>query len=282
MPLTVAQILQQSAERLSVFSETPRLDAELLLARALRISRATLLSRMQEVVEDTAFFDTLLARRLAFEPLAYIFGEWEFYGRSFLVRPPLLTPRPETEHLIEVGLAFLSEKEMPCRIIDVGCGTGCIAVTLACEAPRHEVFALDIRPDAAALTKMNARQHRAEISVLRSDLLAAFPGNTPLFDLIVSNPPYVPEDEWSRLSPVITRHEDPGALLAGRDGLDIYRRLIPQAKTLLLPGGALVLETAEDQHPPLKALLSKSGFVEIRSFSDLAGFDRILSARCPL
>lgn len=286
MDRTLAQILRESAARLASLSETPRLDAELLLGRALNLSRASLLARLQQKASDLSadmsLFEALLVRRLNYEPLAYIFGEWEFYGLPFYVEAPMLTPRPETEDLVSRALEFLNSSSDPCRIVDVGCGTGCIVLSVARHAPRHEFYAIDIRQEALALTRRNAQRHNIFLRLIQGDMLTAFDSNTPCFDLILSNPPYVPEEEWEHLSPVITRHEDPGALLAGKDGLDCYRQLIPQAATLLKPGGALLLESGENQHAPLQKLLAQAGFISIQSAQDLAGHDRILSARKPL
>ncbi|NLN94449.1 MAG: peptide chain release factor N(5)-glutamine methyltransferase [Candidatus Hydrogenedens sp.] len=279
MTVTWAQILRESAARLAHVSETPRLDAELLLARALTISRASLLARLRDPAGDTTHLDTLLERRLACEPLSYIFGEWEFYGLPFFVEAPLLSPRPETEELVVRALDFLEDRPEACQIIDVGCGTGCIAVSVAVHAPAHKVHAVDIRGDALTVTRRNAQRHHCNVTVTQSDLLTAFSDKEPLFDLIISNPPYVAEKEWSTLSPVITRHEDPGALLAGVEGLDIYKRLIPQAAALLRQGGCLLLESGEDQHDALRRLLVKAGFSQVESYQDLAGLDRIMSAR---
>lgn len=273
MALTVAAILSQSEQRLTAVTETPRLEAEMLLAHAMKISRAFLLARLREPF-DAPDFEALMSRRLAHEPLAYIFGEWEFFGLSMLVSPPLLTPRPETEHLVERALAFLSEQPGPCTVIDTCCGTGCVAVSIARSAQGHRVYASDIRLDAVEMAQQNAARHKVNVCCVQADLLSPFAGPV---DMITANPPYVPEREWADLSPVITRHEDPGALLAGADGLDVIRRLVPEAAGCLRPGGMLALEIGESQYAAVEALFLAHGFDSVQCDQDLAGIKRIIS-----
>lgn len=273
MAATVADILAKSADQLTPVTETPRLEAEMLLAHALNMSRASLLARLQESV-DAPDFEVLLTRRLAYEPLAYIFGEWEFFGLSMLVTPPLLTPRPETEHLVERALAFLAGQQAPCILVDTCCGTGCVATAIARNAPGHCVYAVDIRRDAVETAHRNAVRHHVTVHSLQGDFVAPF--IVPV-DCIVANPPYVPDGEWDSLSPVITRHEDPGALLAGVDGLTCIRSLVPQAAHCLRPGGMLALEIGETQYDTVAALFRAHDFENIMCDRDLAGIKRIIS-----
>lgn len=273
MAATVADILSESAGRLAVVTETPRLDAEMLLAHAMGLSRASLLARLREPA-DTSGFEVLLARRLNYEPLAYIFGEWEFFGLPMYVIPPLLTPRPETEHLVECALDFLFGQSSPCVAIDVCCGTGCVGVAIARNAPGHRLYAVDLRRDAGETTRRNATRHGVFLEVIQGDLVSAF---SPQADIIVANPPYVSEDEWRELSPVITRHEDPGALLAGKDGLDCIRRLVPDAARCLRPGGMLAMEIGDTQFAAVAKLLAVNGFYAVECRRDLAGIQRVIS-----
>ena len=273
MTATVADILSEAARRLASVTDTPRLDAELLLAHAMKIPRAFLLARLRDSC-DAPDFETLLSRRLAYEPLAYIFGEWEFFGLPILVTPPLLTPRPETEHLVERALAFLSGRPAPCNVVDTCCGTGCVAVAIAHAAPGHRVYASDIRPDAVEMARRNAARHKVDVCCIQGDILAPFAGPV---DMVTANPPYVPDGEWADLSPVITRHEDPGALLAGGDGLDIIRRLLPEAARCLRPGGMLAMEIGETQYEAVEALFRVHGFDSVHCDHDLAGIKRIIS-----
>lgn len=273
MAATVADILSEGAGRLAAVTETPRLDAEMLLAHAMGLSRASLLARLREPA-DTSGFEVLLARRLNYEPLAYIFGEWEFFGLPMYVVPPLLTPRPETEHLVECALDFLFGQSSPCVAVDVCCGTGCVGVAIARNAPGHRLYAVDLRRDAVETTRRNAARHGVFLEMVQGDLVSAF---SPQVDIIVANPPYVSEDEWRELSPVITRHEDPGALLAGKDGLDCIRQLVPGAARCLRPGGMLVLEIGDTQSAVVAELLAAHGFYAVECRRDLAGIQRVIS-----
>ncbi|HPO16769.1 MAG TPA: peptide chain release factor N(5)-glutamine methyltransferase [Candidatus Hydrogenedentes bacterium] len=272
---TLAERLKDAVRQLESISETPRLDAEILLAHALGYSRAQLLARLRDemLVSD---FEPLLTRRLNHEPIAYITGHWEFFSLEFLVRPPVLVPRPETEHLVETALKFLSHGTTETStVLDIGTGTGCVAVAIAKNAVKAHVTAIDIRPEALELARENARKHAVEIDFYEGDLFEAFRGIPKTFDVIVSNPPYVEEGEWERLSPVIRKHEDPGALLAGPDGLTVIRRIVSASSEYLHAGGLIALEIGERQSPAVAALMADAGFADIRFVRDLAGIDRI-------
>ncbi len=279
--LTIAHWIAQACEQLAPITETPRLEAELLLARALDVPRASLLARLHETA-DLAAATPLLARRLNHEPLAHIFGEWEFFGLSMLVQAPLLTPRPETEHLVEAVLAHLTAQtttDRPC-VADVCCGTGCVATAIAWHAPHADVYACDIRADAVDITRRNAERHHVRVTCVQGDLFAPLDARCNRFDVVAANPPYVPEHEWASLSPVITKHEDPQALLAGADGLDILRRIIRDARTRLKPGGMLALEVGEDQYESVAALMHDNDFESVRAIKDLARINRIAVGLC--
>lgn len=279
-PCIIAECIAEASAQLAPITDTPRLEAELLLAHALNITRARLLARLRDTA-DVAPLAPLLARRLNHEPLSYIFGEWEFFGLPFFVRRPLLTPRPETEHLVERALAWLSgcPKERPV-VADVCCGTGCVAVSIGKHAPGASVFACDLRREAVTTTLLNAQRHELRVQCIQGDLLTAVNTVAPSFDLIVSNPPYVPEQEWGDLSPVITKYEDPLALLAGEDGLAVIRRIVPQAHCCLRPGGMLAMEIGEGQFDAVAALMRAHGFSNVAGVRDLAGIQRIISGVC--
>lgn len=274
--LTIADCIARMSDSLAPITDTPRLEAELLLAHALGLSRALLLARLRDPV-DEACVEPLLARRLDHEPLAYIFGEWEFFGMPFFVEPPLLVPRPETEHLVEVALKFLATFETAGTIADLCCGTGCVAVALGHHAAKHSVYACDIRADAVAMTQCNATRHNVSLKCVQGNLFEPLDSLCDRFDVVVSNPPYVPNAEWHDLSPVITKHEDPGALLSGTDGLDLIRRIIPEARLRLRKGGLLALEVGNGQCPVVADVLRENGFASVGIVKDLAGIERIIS-----
>jgi release factor glutamine methyltransferase len=315
---TVAQRLAAAAQRLTPVSDTPRLDAELLLAHALGCTRSKLLARLRDTVEAPTF-ESLLERRLGWEPIAYILGSWEFFSLEFLVRPPMLVPRPETEHLVEVGLECLhnvapisrweypkaqtqrfddtlesrsspspsssppltAAQRAPVDVLELGCGTGCVAITLSKNLPNAHITATDINPEALALTQENAQRHQAALDLRLGDLFDALGPERRRFDLIVSNPPYIEEGDWAGLSPTIRLHEDPGALLAGADGLDTIRRIIADAPNWLKPGGWLALEISERQRDAVAALLDQAGFEQNAFRPDLAGIPRIAYGQHP-
>jgi release factor glutamine methyltransferase len=278
MTVPYGDVVRDAAKRLSATSESPRLDAELLLAHALGLSRAGLLSRFRDTGPSGAFGD-YLERRLVHEPVAYILGHREFYSLDFLVRPPVLIPRPETEHLVEAGLAFAKETGRPRRILDLCTGSGCVAVTLAHELPGSEVCAVDIAPEAITLAQENAERNGVTLRVLQGDLFDALPPDEPPFELITANPPYVETGEWDTLVPDITDYEDPGALLSGEDGLDCVRRIVAAAPRYLSQGGAIALEIGEKQYEAVEALLTHAGFTDMAPLADLAGIRRIATAR---
>ncbi|HDP33760.1 MAG TPA: peptide chain release factor N(5)-glutamine methyltransferase, partial [Candidatus Hydrogenedentes bacterium] len=273
---TVADCIARMSARLAPITDTPRLEAEMLLAHALGVSRASLLARLREPVDARAAA-RLLARRLDHEPLAYIFGEWEFFGLSFLVPPPLLTPRPETEHLVEAALKYLAvgraaSPDCP-RVADLCCGVGCVAVSIGKHRADASLCACDVRADAVETTLRNAARHRVRIHCVQGDLFAPLDNVCDCFDVVVSNPPYVPAGEWQDLAPVITKHEDPGALLAGKDGLEVIRRIIPAAFSRLRIGGMLAMELGDGQFPAAAALMRKQGFAQVAAVRDLSGTD---------
>ncbi len=280
MTFSYGDVIRDAATRLAPLSESPRLDAELLLAHALGLSRSALIARFRDS-GPVGPFEKYLQRRLAHEPVAYILGHREFYSLDFLVRPPVLIPRPETEHLVETALAFAKEAGRPIRILDLCTGSGCVAVTLAHELPASDVTAVDIAPEAVVLAQENAARTIVQVRVLQGDLFDALPSDEPPFDLITANPPYVEKGEWGTLAPDITEYEDPGALLSGEDGLDCVRRIIAEAAGHLSTGGGIALEIGEKQYDAVAALLTEAGFTNTGHVADLAGIHRIATARRP-
>jgi len=259
-----------------------RLDAETLLLHALNQNRAWLLAHWDDETEATAAcaYDELVTRRGTGEPMQYITGSSEFFGLPFSVGPGVLIPRPETEHLVEevIRLAAQFEK-VELRIADIGTGSGIIAVAVAHALPLAQVSAIDSSAQALAIARENAQQNHLEdrIEFFEGDLLAPLAGRT--FHIIASNPPYIPTSERDSLSIEVREHEPHAALFAGEDGLDIYRRLIPEAHELLVPGGWLVLEIGYGQQSAIEQLLQASGYSEIHFIPDYQGIPRVAAGR---
>jgi release factor glutamine methyltransferase len=259
-------------------SPTARRDAELLLMHVTQLTRAGLLTHPDRRLTDdqlTAYHATI-ARRARHEPVQYITGTQEFYGRPFAVSPAVLSPRPETEHLVEAVLAL---EPRPKTILDIGTGSGILAVTLALEIPAAAITAVDLSPDALVIARQNAETLNAaqQIRFLKSDLFSAL--EQEQYDCIVSNPPYVASSE--PLEPQVRDYEPPAALYAGTDGLAIYRRLIPEAAHHLRMGGHLLLEIGQGQREAIAQLLTESGYKDIRFHPDLQGISRVAQARAP-
>jgi release factor glutamine methyltransferase len=262
-----------------------RRDAETLLLFALRQNdpnknRAWLIAHEGDVpaAEETTLFHKLIERRRAGEPVQYIGGEAEFYGLPFTVNESVLIPRPETEHLVEKALALAECFERP-RMVDVGTGSGAIAIALAYEWLDAAVTATDCSAQALNVARANAERNgvAARVRFFEGDLLAPVAGE--LFEIVVSNPPYVPARDRETLA-VEVREFEPGlALFAGDDGLDIYRRLILAAREVLVEGGYIALEIGYGQRESIAALLKDAGFEEIEFTADLQGIPRVASAK---
>jgi release factor glutamine methyltransferase len=251
------------------------IDAEVLARHALGWDRAQLLTAWRDPVPAALApaFDPLLQRRLAREPVAYIIGRREFWGRDFAVTPAVLVPRPETEIIVEEALDQARGGAATGIIVDVGTGSGCLAVTLAIEFPRARVVATDISPAALEVARRNAERHgvAARIAFLEADVLE---GTGVRADLIVSNPPYVPETEAGSLPPDVARYEPHPALFGGADGLDVIRRLFAAAPARLAEQGRLVVEFGFGQEAAIRALASATGWRVVRIRPDLQGIPR--------
>ena len=278
-------------------SSLPRNEARLLLSHVLRRDHAWLVAHDDHLltISELEQIRALAGRRTAGEPIAYLLGERDFYGRTFRCSPAALIPRPETELLIDQTLAALpvrpgavvgsdskQRRELdpaPLHILDVGTGTGCIAITVALERPDAIVTAIDISPDALSLAKDNAQRLQANVTFIESNWFAAIPPDAQ-FDLIVSNPPYiVPGD--AHLAQGDLRFEPAVALADAVDGLESYRQLARGALGHLKPGGLLIVEHGYDHGETVPALFRAAGFVNVSTYSDLAGHPRITTAeRC--
>ncbi len=275
---TVARVLSDAARRLAPLGDTPRLDAELLLAHALGIPRVKLLAMGRQAIDETRF-SPLLERRLASEPVAYILGRRAFFAHDFMVRPPILVPRPETEHLVELALEHIADR--PLSVLDLCTGSGCIAVSIAAHEAQCTVMATDINPEAITLARENNAALGTGVFFYRGDLFGALPSRDSRFDIIVGNPPYVESGDWETLPPDIRNYEDPAALIAGVDGLDLIRRIVSDAPAWLNPGGLLAMEIGERQFDDTAQLFDGAGFREIACKKDLAGVRRIIHGTTP-
>jgi release factor glutamine methyltransferase len=277
MPKISAYVLS-GADRLrrGPHPERALADAELLMMRLLGKDKAWLLAYWNDNIGDrhAAAYDSMIDHRFQGEPVQYIVGETEFYGLPFLVTPDVLIPRPETEHLVEQAIALA--REFPqARIVDVGAGSGAIAVALATHLPEARITTIDVCKKALAVARENATRNGVSerVRFFAGDLLEPVGGE--LFDLVVSNPPYVAEADRALLSVEVREYEPAHALFAGEDGLDVYRRLIPPAHAALAPGGHILLEIGYGQAEGVRALLAESGFAGIHFVPDLQGIARV-------
>jgi release factor glutamine methyltransferase len=253
--------------------DTPRLDAEVLLAHVLGLDRARLVIDSDRAVEGgsvRAFQDAVRRRAISREPVAYITGVRGFRRLDLHVDGRVLIPRPETETLVEAAL------ELPhgARVVDVGTGSGAIALAIAQERQGVRVTGIDNSPDAIDVARTNAERNGLEVEFMIADLIVGGP-----YDLIVSNPPYVRESEWAGLAPEITLYEPREALLAGPDGLDVIRDLVPAAADALVRGGMLAVEVGQGQSRAVEALFEKAGLRAVETDRDLAGIPRVVRGR---
>jgi len=253
------------------------LDAEVLARHVLGWDRARLIASGREPAPAVfaSDYDRAIARRAAREPVAQITGSREFWGLPFEVTRDVLTPRPETELIVEEALAAFREAPSPSSIVDVCTGSGCLAIVLAREFPAACVIATDVSEMALEVARRNAARHRVDhrVTFVCGDL---FDGIMTPADLIVSNPPYVPETDAPSLAPEVRDYEPPVALFGGADGLGIYRRLLPSARSSARSGTLLILEVGYDQHAAVTELAALSGWTLARSRQDLQGITRTL------
>jgi release factor glutamine methyltransferase len=249
--------------------EDPRLDAEVMLATALGTDRAALYSEPEREIEPSAAreFAEMVRRRVRREPVAYIVGRAWFRQLELLVDDRVLMPRPETELLVDLA----QDRQ---RVLDVGTGSGAIALAIAHEREGARVTGIDNSPDAIEVARANAARNGLEVEFLIADLIVGGP-----YDLIVSNPPYVREGEWAGLQPEITLYEPREALLAGPDGLDIIRELVPAAVDVLVRGGMLGIEIGQGQSRTVETLFERAGFSRVETIRDLAGMPRVVTGR---
>jgi len=270
MTQTIAQALLGAALDAS--------DARVLMRHALAVDAVYLVAHDRDVLTPAqcSAFDALVVRRRAGEPVAYITGMREFFGLEFQVAPAVLIPRPETELLVEWALEHIAPAAQP-RVLDLGTGSGCIALSLAHERPRAQLCAVDCSEAALDVARSNAQRHRiGNVTFLHSDWFAAL--GTQRFDCIVSNPPYIAAGD-AHLAQGDLRFEPAGALSSGKDGLDAIRLIVTAAPQYLQAGGWLVFEHGYDQAARCRALLEAASFTQVFSHCDLAGIERISGGR---
>ncbi len=274
---TIHEILETTTERLERAGvPSPRVDAEALLEFVTGFSRLALILERHRKLEPDVLeqLELRTRRRESREPLQWILGFTHFYGLELAVRPGVLIPRPETERLVEIVLEVLKNSSAP-RILDIGTGTGAIALALKHELPQANVLATDIDPKAVNLALENARSLGLEITLVKGDLLGSL---EPLFDAIISNPPYLMDDDLDGLEPEVQR--DPhAALFSGPDGLDLARRIVQEAREALNPGGLLALELDPRNVHALASELENTVWDGVAVHMDLTGRDRFLTAR---
>jgi release factor glutamine methyltransferase len=274
---------------------SPRMNAEVLLMFVLGCDRAYLYAHPERELtpEEQARYDDALAQRARGIPAQYITGHQEFWGLDLIVSPAVLIPRPETEHLVETVLQLCRELPHPVaptpgatrvgqptghpRIVDVGTGSGCVALAVASELPDAEIHATEISPEALEIARANAArlQLQGRVTFHQADLLAGM--SKAAFDVVASNPPYVGSSEEDKVQLEVRKFEPRSAVFAGPQGLDLIRRLIPQAREALKPGGWLAMEIGFSMEAKVRALLS--GWAEIRTLPDLQGIPRVVAAR---
>jgi release factor glutamine methyltransferase len=273
---TVRSLLQWAREWLAKKGvENPRLDAELLLSHALSCDRLRLYIDVDKPLsaEELARFKPLIQRRGAREPVAYILGTKEFYGRSFAVAPGVFIPRPETELLVRMVLERLPE-DAEARVADLCSGSGAVGISVAVERPRARVDLVELSPEAAAAAGRNASKHAAgRVRVFAGDLFAALPEHIR-YHAIAANPPYVPLLDGRKLASDVVDHEPHLALFGGEDGLAVIRRIAAEVRDWLAPGGLFVTEIDPSQGEAVAGLLRDAGLLQVRVERDLAGLDR--------
>ncbi|HEY4120553.1 MAG TPA: peptide chain release factor N(5)-glutamine methyltransferase [Byssovorax sp.] len=260
-----------------------RLDVELLLAEVLRSNRVQLIVDADRPLakEELAAYRALHTRRRAGEPVAYLLGRREFYGRSFRVDRRVLVPRPDTETLVEEALARTQRLCLSARVLDLCTGSGCVAISIARERPTMRVLGADVSRDALVVARENGiRLGAVNAAFVDGDLFAALDGQPPhrrTFELITANPPYIPAGDVAGLVPDIRDFEPRVALTPGPSGLEIAARIVADAPRHLTKGGALALEVGAGQAPDVAALLRDAGFVDVRATKDLGGHERVVS-----
>lgn len=278
-PWTVKRILDWTVQFLKERgSDTPRLDAEILLASARKCQRIQLYTQFDQTLSDDqrAVMRDLVKRRGAAEPVAYLVGHREFFSLDFDVRPGVFIPRPDTEILVLAALDVLKDRTSP-QALELCSGSGCISVAIARNHPTVQITAVELSPQVIETTRSNVLKHQVDdrVAVLQGDLFSPLAAETR-FDLIVSNPPYVQQGEIAGLAADIRDHEPHLALNGGEDGLDVIRRLVRESVARLKPGGWLMFELSPEQADAAVQLMNMAGYVHVGVRNDLSGQARVV------
>jgi release factor glutamine methyltransferase len=280
---TVGRVVRWAADDFRARGiESPRLEAELLMAHALASDRMRVIVESERPLEqgELARYRDLIQRRRRGEPVAYIRGSKEFYGRVFRIDKRVLVPRPDTEILVETGLRRTTTSSMGGRYLDLCTGSGCVAISLARERPTCKVFAVDLSPDALAVARDNAVRLGAafQIAWMAGDLFEPLaPIRGVKFELVTANPPYIADGELSSLPADVRAFEPRLALLGGEDGLSVTRRIVAGASRYLGPRGVLAVEIGTDQAGRVRALFEEQGFADVEVDKDYGGHERVVS-----
>ncbi len=281
---TVGRVIDWAAGDLRSFSSTsPRLDAELMMTMVLGWDRVKLITQADRPLDqgELAAFRELHKRRRRGEPIAYLSGQREFFSRTFIVDQRVLVPRPETELLVDVGLRRTHSLSLCARVLDLCTGSGCVAITLKRERPTTSVIASDTSEDALAVAQLNCQSLGAPVTLVRSDVYAELAPWRGRLDLITANPPYLGDEDMGELPVDVRDFEPPLALAAGRDGLDVIRRIIGGALAMLAPGGVLAMEVGAGTAREVAALVEGAGLEHLEIDCDYSGHERIVSAQKP-
>ena len=263
--------------------ELPVITADILLGFVLGRDRVHILGHPEQSIgaEVWTRFQSLVGRRARGEPLQYLTEEREFYGLVFRVSPDVLIPRPETELMVEKAIELIRDRAEPgVRFLDVGTGSGCIAISVAHEIPSSRGWAVDLTSASLRIARENAVRNRVEDRIfwIQADLLDCFP-KKPLFDLILCNPPYIPSEDCDNLPAEVRDYEPHQALFGGASGFEVYNRLLPEVSSRLVPGGCLLVEVGAGQAGRVGQLVEEAGLCMEMTFDDLQGIPRCLVAR---
>lgn len=281
---TYRRILDWTQQKLrETGSDSPRVEAEVLLAHAAGCQRIMLYTRLDDPTPDNvrAVMRELVQRRMKSEPVAYLVGHREFFGIDFFVTSDVLVPRPETETLVMNALDWLKAHPQRRDVLEIGVGSGCVSVTIAKQCDDASIVGVDVSSDALVVAQRNASRHGVEgrLTLLKGSCFQSVVGQR--FDLIVSNPPYIRTDEMPGLDADVRMHEPRLALESGADGLDVVREIISQAPGYMTPAARLLMEIDPAQMRPVEKLLSDAGWTAITAQRDANGDERVIEATCP-